>query len=99
VTDYPHRLRLHGEPGIHAARQFVANQPGLITACGNLAIPSDERQPDNAQVTCTQTGCSTSSAATCGTCRQPIHWVDCPTGGWWRHDQHPTDGHDAEGPR
>lgn len=34
--------------------------------------------------------------AACTTCQQPIHWVDCPTGGWWRHDQHPADNHDAE---
>ncbi|MFF9643662.1 hypothetical protein [Kitasatospora aureofaciens] len=32
---------------------------------------------------------------TCATCHTAIHWIDCPTGGWWRHDQHPADGHDA----
>ncbi|WBP89492.1 hypothetical protein [Kitasatospora cathayae] len=34
--------------------------------------------------------------ATCTTCHTAIHWIDCPTGGWWRHDQHPADNHDAE---
>lgn len=34
--------------------------------------------------------------ATCATCHTAIHWIDCPTGGWWRHDQHPSDDHDAE---
>nr|WP_308433690.1 MazG-like family protein [Streptomyces hiroshimensis] len=24
-------------------------------------------------------------------CPAPIEWIDCPTGGWWPHD----DGHDA----
>jgi hypothetical protein len=34
-------------------------------------------------------------AATCRTCATPIGYVDCPTGSWWAHDQHPADGHDA----
>lgn len=25
-------------------------------------------------------------------------WVDCPTGGWWRHIDHPSDDHDGESP-
>ncbi|MPY47094.1 hypothetical protein [Streptomyces acidicola] len=32
---------------------------------------------------------------TCRTCVTPIAYVDCPTGGWWAHDTHPADGHDA----
>ncbi|MCG6493398.1 hypothetical protein [Kitasatospora sp. A2-31] len=31
----------------------------------------------------------------CAVCRTAIEWIDCPTGGWWRHDQHPADDHDA----
>lgn len=31
----------------------------------------------------------------CATCSQPAHWIDCPTGGWWAHEVHPADGHDA----
>jgi hypothetical protein len=34
-------------------------------------------------------------AATCAVCSAPIGWIDCPTGGWWAHDQHPADEHDA----
>lgn len=25
-------------------------------------------------------------------------WIDCPTGGWWRHIDHPADDHDGEAP-
>jgi hypothetical protein len=32
----------------------------------------------------------------CTTCQQPIGWISCPTGGWWAHEQHPADGHDAQ---
>jgi hypothetical protein len=32
---------------------------------------------------------------TCRTCVTPIAWIDCPTGGWWAHDTHPADEHDA----
>jgi hypothetical protein len=32
----------------------------------------------------------------CAICQQPIRRVDCPTGGWWSHEQHPADDHDAE---
>lgn len=24
-----------------------------------------------------------------------IRYIDCPTGSWWAHETHPTDGHDA----
>ncbi len=33
--------------------------------------------------------------ALCMTCESFIGWVDCPTGGWWAHEVHPLDGHDA----
>ncbi len=33
--------------------------------------------------------------STCRTCHGVISWVECPTGGWWQHDEHPEDGHDA----
>lgn len=32
----------------------------------------------------------------CIHCGQPCYWVDCPTGGWWAHVQHPQDDHDAD---
>jgi hypothetical protein len=31
----------------------------------------------------------------CRTCVTPIAWIDCPTGGWWAHAEHPADNHDA----
>ncbi|AWT42598.1 MULTISPECIES: hypothetical protein [Streptomyces] len=31
----------------------------------------------------------------CALCETPVAWIDCPTGGWWAHDEHPADGHDA----
>jgi hypothetical protein len=33
---------------------------------------------------------------TCAVCGGPVGYIDCPTGGWWAHDRHPADGHDAE---
>lgn len=33
--------------------------------------------------------------ALCDTCGTGITWIDCPTGGWWAHDVHPADHHDA----
>ncbi|MGP3685409.1 hypothetical protein ACTVZO_11980 [Streptomyces sp. IBSNAI002] len=32
----------------------------------------------------------------CVHCAGLIRWVACPTGGWWAHERHPVDGHDAE---
>lgn len=31
----------------------------------------------------------------CTTCGGYVRWVDAPTGGWWAHDVHPPDEHDA----
>jgi hypothetical protein len=33
---------------------------------------------------------------TCAACGGAIRYIDCPTGGWWAHETHPADGHDAE---
>ncbi|WP_063023651.1 hypothetical protein [Nocardia niwae] len=33
--------------------------------------------------------------ARCDTCGGVIRWIDCPTGGWWSHEIHPADEHDA----
>ncbi|MBF6187619.1 hypothetical protein [Nocardia farcinica] len=30
---------------------------------------------------------------TCDTCHGPIHWIECPTGGWWAHDTPAWDDH------
>lgn len=54
---YPHRLRLHGGRNTHAARPVNGNRDNLVTACGYLAGPKDERKPDDAPVTCRATGC------------------------------------------
>lgn len=32
----------------------------------------------------------------CSKCGRSIWWQDCPTGGWWVHDVHFPDDHDAE---
>lgn len=36
----------------------------------------------------------------CDHCDELMYWVDCPTGGWWKHVDHPEDSHDgtAEAP-
>jgi len=31
----------------------------------------------------------------CSVCSGPVDWVDCPTGSWWSHWDHPLDHHDA----
>lgn len=33
--------------------------------------------------------------AQCEDCGGLIAWIDAPTGGWWAHDVHPDDDHDA----
>ena len=36
------------------------------------------------------------STSACGICKGAVGWIDCPTGGWWAHAEHPADGHDAQ---
>lgn len=36
------------------------------------------------------------SLSSCSGCGGTVGWIDCPTGGWWAHEQHPGDGHDAQ---
>ncbi len=31
----------------------------------------------------------------CDECGGQIFWQECPTGGWWCHEVHPYNGHDA----
>lgn len=42
------------------------------------------------QIVCTPT------VDACVVCEQMIFWQPCPTGGWWIHELHPIDGHDAK---
>ncbi|MFJ9448202.1 hypothetical protein ACIRRH_41260 [Kitasatospora sp. NPDC101235] len=58
MSAYPHRLRLHGGRNSHSAKQFAANQPDLVTACGYLASPRDKRLPDDAPITCRAPECA-----------------------------------------
>lgn len=44
---------------------------------------SDEYRPDNEEALCIH-------------CAGIIRWIACPASGWWAHDTHPTDHHDAE---
>lgn len=41
-------------------------------------------------------GNPTPSTFFCRTCGRAIWWQACPTGGWWIHDIHFPDDHDAE---
>lgn len=34
----------------------------------------------------------------CNVCEEIMYWVDCPTGGWWKHVDHPYDDHDGAAP-
>lgn len=36
--------------------------------------------------------------ASCEVCEEIMVWIECPTGGWWRHVDHPADDHDGEAP-
>ena len=36
------------------------------------------------------------SLSACRICVGVVSWVDAPTGGWWAHDRHPDDHHNAE---
>lgn len=35
------------------------------------------------------------AAFICGACGHRVGWINCPTGGWWAHEVHPSDDHDA----
>ncbi|MGW2721374.1 hypothetical protein [Streptomyces sp. NPDC001492] len=43
----------------------------------------------------TDTTAASEPRTLCRTCVTPIAYIDAPTGGWWAHDTHPADGHDA----
>ncbi|MGW4786144.1 hypothetical protein [Streptomyces sp. NPDC004230] len=62
--------------------------------CGHI---EPEHKPD--ATACLLCDCDAYRAevriADCLVCGTPIAWVDCPTGGWWAHDVHPSDDHDA----
>lgn len=38
---------------------------------------------------------TTNPETLCRTCVTAIGWIDSPTGGWWAHETHPADDHDA----
>jgi hypothetical protein len=66
---WPHRLRLYGGRNTHAARPVNGAPDNLVTACGYLAGPKDERKADDAPITCCASACSTAAKEDIG--RQP----------------------------
>lgn len=51
------RIRLYGGRNTHAARPINGDPNNLVTACGYMAGPKDERKPTDSVVTCRQTAC------------------------------------------
>jgi hypothetical protein len=41
-------------------------------------------------------GLPSEATARCVECGGIIHWQECPTGGWWIHENHPADDHDGK---
>ncbi|MFF1790790.1 hypothetical protein ACFVX9_30535 [Kitasatospora sp. NPDC058243] len=52
MSTYPHRLRLHGGRNTHAAKIASGLPDNLVTACGYIEGPRDERKDDDAPITC-----------------------------------------------
>ncbi|MFF8902570.1 hypothetical protein ACF082_34450 [Streptomyces lydicus] len=55
MTDFPHRLRLHGGRSTHATRT-INGGPDLVTACDYMAGPKDQRVDDATPVNCRACG-------------------------------------------
>ncbi|MFF8784762.1 hypothetical protein [Streptomyces sp. NPDC015125] len=55
MSDFPHRIRLHGGRNTHAARP-VNGGPDLVTACDYMAVSKDQRLDDSAPVNCRACG-------------------------------------------
>jgi hypothetical protein len=36
------------------------------------------------------------TVAECQVCHRTVVWIECPTGGWWAHEDHPDGEHDAQ---
>jgi hypothetical protein len=80
---------IHGFPTGHARcgadDGLIANNSGLATceACIDWE-PDDAPEPSDGE------------HGTCAACGGEIGFQDAPGGGWWIHDTHPADGHDAQ---
>lgn len=55
--------------------------------------PADQGESGGARAECLLS--ESPYAHRCPCCGEPFHWIECPTGGWWAHDVHPDDDHDA----
>ncbi|MQY22675.1 hypothetical protein [Nocardia macrotermitis] len=75
-------------------RELIAKLTAALTALGdadvmNIQAPApveDDGETESEPVITGQ----------CDICDHGIHWIACPTGGWWAHDDvHPADYHDA----
>lgn len=66
---------------------------GFPDDCPNPVLVNPDPPAHFGGVRC---GCRPAEALmVCIDCETPVGWVDCPTGGWWAHDTHPEDDHDA----
>lgn len=63
----------------------IAELESLITELRNLAVIDESLIPELREFL----------SPRCLRCLTKIVWIECPTGGWWAHAFHPSDGHDA----
>ena len=76
------RITFHGKPGVITGFKD-AHILAQVQGYGRRPVPLHPTWEINYLADCQQ-------------CGGQIGWIDCPTGGWWAHNQHPADNHDAQ---
>jgi hypothetical protein len=69
----------------HLATRAAADVPALLARVRELEAENERLRVQAREL-----------QIICAVCAGPVGYIDCPTGGWWAHADHPTDGHDAE---
>ena len=84
----------YGVPAEVGRRITFEGRPGVITSFGGARILAQVQGHD--QPVPLHPTWEIVYFADCQQCDGRIWWIDCPTGGWWAHNQHPVDNHDAQ---
>lgn len=86
--------------GLLEAAEIVGNDDtcecGGCDTCIPRALAAKVRDRAYAVAAAPDGGSPVAYVMACAQCEGLLGWVDCPTGGWWAHREHPADGHEAE---
>lgn len=96
--DYQDNWRRSAKVAIDVAAPLIASAAlrGAADAAEKVSMVHDQDSDDGWRKWLRERAAALAEGQPCRECDKPAIWIECPTGSWWSHVDHPADEHDAE---